>query len=512
MANHIIKVPASTAVIKEFMNARRSTFIDDLNSIQGIITKAVRSIEVYKIYGRADKQGGDPLKNPRKVRLKFNDYFIGKDKKAGSVWSVPDIIGFTIVVTYPSDISKVCTIIDQIIDSGRLKATDIGVVNSDTPIVSKYGRAIVSGGYFACHYNVSMKRPGGAPICEIQIKTVLHDAWGAKSHDLTYKPSGRTSSDLIENFNLLGDVLANIDLQSDVIRRGIERTAGVRNKNKLHIMRVTIANTAQRSTKAAQLKAIVDDIQAGNCATDTGLVDKHVDTILEMFDAHPRESCVVYCYLATAVETGSLVADAIRALETMFEGEKKPLQAASSKLLAALANFSFGDTTSAIEDAEMAEEILSDLKVGRLSIADKRHLENLNHAVSSNLSYYHAERIGSHEGRLSKSSEHASRHLERSIKLAAGLGFPSHGLKSNDTEIERCLDDVKLASRCFAALDTEIFVRTQLAATVDEVNYLRERLRLIHTKIPLDYQNTAELLFAFHDFCARERLAELESS
>ena len=84
------------------------------------MSKVVQPLSVYKIYGREEKQKGAMLKDARKARLKFNKYFIERKKGVGSLWSIPDIVGFTVVVAYPSDISPVASAIDELVDGKNL--------------------------------------------------------------------------------------------------------------------------------------------------------------------------------------------------------------------------------------------------------------------------------------------------------------------------------------------------------------------------------------------------------
>ena len=99
----------------------------------------------------------------------------------------------------------------------------------ETPIINIGQRSCQ--GYFACHYNLrSSDYTTHTPICEVQIKTVLHDGWGAKTHDLTYKSSMDLDPSLVEGFELLGDTLAKIDQQSDLLRKSLENRIRVRNE------------------------------------------------------------------------------------------------------------------------------------------------------------------------------------------------------------------------------------------------------------------------------------------
>jgi hypothetical protein len=47
---------------------------------------------------------------------------------------------------------------------------------------------------------------------------MLHDVWGAKTHDLTYKPEAEFDSKLDKHMNILGDVLRLLDDQSEILK------------------------------------------------------------------------------------------------------------------------------------------------------------------------------------------------------------------------------------------------------------------------------------------------------
>lgn len=54
--------------------------------------------------------------------------------------------------------------------------------------------------------------------CEVQVKTMLHDAWAAKTHDLNYKPQGQTDKRLSRMMQVFGDALEFIEVQSELLR------------------------------------------------------------------------------------------------------------------------------------------------------------------------------------------------------------------------------------------------------------------------------------------------------
>jgi ppGpp synthetase/RelA/SpoT-type nucleotidyltranferase len=176
---------------------------------------------VYLIYTRADKQNGEIFKDVWKIVEKADAAAIPYHQ----LYFIRDIIGVTIVVVYPSDIDVVRKIIDE-----RIHAHHFVSVYDTAPCddhASFYGETKRHKGYYAHHYTLEVGKELGKPDllftrCELQIKTVLHDAWGAKTHDLTYKRAGALDERMNKQAEVLGDVLAGIDQQSELLRHLIQ--------------------------------------------------------------------------------------------------------------------------------------------------------------------------------------------------------------------------------------------------------------------------------------------------
>lgn len=518
MAAADVPVPASTRAVKEFLADNRDKFVRASEAIREKITSQLNSVDVYKIYGRADKQGSEPLKNARKVRLKFNEYFQRLGQAEGSLFSVPDIIGFTIVVTFPSDISNVCSIIDQMIDDKELgrhpdapppKPVESGDKN---PIKTKFGRAITSGGYFACHYNVVQIGPGGGnkPQCEIQIKTILHDAWGAKSHDLTYKPSSKISSDLTKTFEVLGDMLAQVDEQSDIVRNSIVRTAAARQKRKHQVLSATISEAVKNIVKDEDLTDIVNAIEAKGSNVDWPFCRESIDVITKKFEnKNYKDACLTYVFLSFSIRNAALFQQALEAIEEWFENEDKDFKKAYARSVSALALFTHNDTPGAIDESEHAISILDAIDVSLLGDEEVNAVRRLSHSIYSSLAYYHAEAVGSHDGRLGDAASNAKVCLTKAADLRKLLGV-NLTLDDDNDKLVLGMSDPVMGWATFSSLDTEAFVRIQTAQDVTDVQRTRERLDFLHKERPPGYSAAASALFQFHDFCARDRLAELE--
>ncbi len=520
MPEHIVNVPADTQTVRNFINAERELILRDFSAMRTQITSALEGQPVYKIYGRDEKQGGDAIKHLRKIRLKFNDYYQRAGESQGSLWAVPDIIGFTVVVHYPTDISSICRVVDRLIENGSLLNGSTGTVGVTSSaafdvIKTRFGRPIVSDGYFACHYNLRIKNVNiHRPLCEIQIKTILHDAWGAKTHDLTYKPSGKISEDLVGSFNLLGDTLAKIDQQSDLVRQSIERSSAPREFKKKLVRLATIEHAAEVACIVPELRDALNVISTVAPTSGQIILKNCVDLLYQCFQTHPKETCYLYAVLAVLSKNESIRQQTLDALETSYEGLSGVFDQIFARNVAGLISYCSGDLTSAIDFGEEAHRLAIEIDQSSLDDASSVRLTRLLNALYSSLGYYHADLIGSHDGRLAGSYEKSLQYIEMGKSFRATLGIPDLGLESEDAEIIACLaiDDTKQFARVFQSLENEAFIRIQTAQSEIVVRNLRKKLDLIYKQKPAGILPQADKFFDYHDYCARARLAELECS
>lgn len=517
-----IKVPATPTAIKAFVEATRQSYLNDLANIRRMVEHMVATRRelrcIYKVYSRGSLQNGDELKSSRKIRLKFDEFNLDLGVDEASVFDVPDIVGLTIVVSYPSDISTVCERFDALIEAGELIVPfPVGKGSSVGKIVTRYGRAIEAGGYYACHYNVRLPAITAGPICEVQIKTLLHDAWGAKTHDLTYKPAGKIGAELLDSFELLGTNLANLDLQSDVLRASIVRTASVRESKRrrlqVAILRENAANRVARVTDTGvQDKLTVLHVRIGTMSPDTPIADGEavLRELLAIFKLDEQATMRVLCYLAAVTQETRFFEqgqDAIRVIGDKSDDEVIRIR---SRTMAALAAFSVGEVGEAIDIAELAKVQVNSLSLSGLP-ADKRSaLDQTSIALCSSLAYYHADIVGSHDGDKRQSAAKAAEYLRESMAMYGVAGLPAAGLFADDQEIITAIQSTKDGLEAFNALDNEAFVMIQTATTEAEIRRASERMHMIHLNRPEQIAGLSDLVRDYHDFCARMRLAELE--
>ncbi|WP_289016555.1 hypothetical protein [uncultured Methylobacterium sp.] len=393
-ASHLVDVPAKALAVQTFLAENRGRFLEEIERVKKIIAEKHqhdrRMLCIYKVYSRGSAQGEDALKHPRKVRLKFDRHNRKAGRTQASLYDVPDIVGLTIVVSYPSDINTVALVVDELVDQGLLlvpaSMTTVVGTKADGRITSRYGRATESGGYFACHYNLQTPGIGARPVCEIQIKTVLHDAWGAKTHDLTYKPADRTDRDLLSSFELLGDVLANVDMQSDILRSSIGRRAAVREAKRsaiqIETIRASAANAVAHAEKeglahAADMRAIYGRIEAADLYVETELAQKLYRELTVLFDADHDKSCLLMCLLAVRSRRPEHGQNAQEAIRSWIEDAANDLDQIWARGVAALAAFGVGNASEAIDNAEEAVAVLERVDPAMLSPKEQNRLARL---------------------------------------------------------------------------------------------------------------------------------------
>ncbi len=191
------------------------------NSLLDAVKATCQKIEglerqrVKATYSRGEKQKNrSELKETWKLPKKLLKMRLNEERSAGPnqpprqvQWrQLPDVIGVTVVVYYPDQIETILKrIIDELLPQG---------IQLDGPIEEK-----TEFGYHAYHaVVVSKSGPYVGLRCEIQCKTMLHDSWATKMHDLTYKPMGYLEPRLELLMQAFGDTLERVEWQSEAIR------------------------------------------------------------------------------------------------------------------------------------------------------------------------------------------------------------------------------------------------------------------------------------------------------
>jgi ppGpp synthetase/RelA/SpoT-type nucleotidyltranferase len=397
---------------------------------------------VYRIYTRADKQSGNIYKDVWKIVQKVNSE---RNKKPSfEIFELHDIIGVTAVVIYPSDIDIIRKVIDADIAGNRL------ISHSDTLKDGSfvcYGEKKEERGYYAHHYHLERPEPQFFNRrCELQIKTVLHDAWGAKTHDLTYKPEGELDPRMAEQIQALGDGLAVVDQQSELLKQLIERRWALDKRKarsaKLSLMKVTANPDTSTTTSpddvrrnedflAIRSEILKDDEQLANQPLASNELQRLVGRLdsyaLRRYD---HNSCRLFCLLAVIVGTEEMARMALDRIDQWLTVAATRALQSEAHRFKALALFAFGEKVEAINEAQRALEVW---RSGGREEAEKEdplaaQLKEIQ--IKNRLAYFYADIAGSDAARKMNAADEATRYIKdiddgiAVLKVASGGSMP----------------------------------------------------------------------------------------
>jgi len=191
---------------EKFLEQYRHDYLDLLDRLQQAARKARETLGpsvIHDIYGRGHGlQVASPFKDARKIAFKARrDY--GRVTNE-TIAKLNDIIGLTVVVQYPDQVEPLRKALRKFLGNA------IKVASQETHRDRN--------GYFASHVVYSKRCVTEDLRCEVQIKTLLHNAWSAKMHDLTYKPIGMLDPRLRALMGSIASTLESLESQSQLIR------------------------------------------------------------------------------------------------------------------------------------------------------------------------------------------------------------------------------------------------------------------------------------------------------
>jgi ppGpp synthetase/RelA/SpoT-type nucleotidyltranferase len=166
---------------------------------------------IYRVYSRGEKQNGEEFKAIWKIAEKLSPGVTPSQ--------VNDIVGLTVVCPFTSDQDTVERDIEHRIQRGEFRFIELHRHDPTKKNLEKPGRTA----YEATHYTLTTPRYFHLR-CEVQVKTVLHDAWSAKTHDLTYKPGGNHDQRLSIQMDTLSTILSALEKQTEIIRQLAEES------------------------------------------------------------------------------------------------------------------------------------------------------------------------------------------------------------------------------------------------------------------------------------------------
>jgi ppGpp synthetase/RelA/SpoT-type nucleotidyltranferase len=499
--------------VTEYLTANKKKYEDLLNEIADLANKIMARPEiqgrVYRFYTRSDKQSGNIFKDVWKIVEKVN---MGREKNPNfGISQLGDIIGATIVVVYPSDRELVRKFIDDEISLDRL-FSHIDTKDNDNNLLF-FGEEKKNGGYYAHHYQLEVGNRSSLPHlrnarCELQIKTVLHDAWGAKTHDLTYKRAGALDARVSKQVEVLGDVLAGIDQQSELLKHIIEGRWALDDRKAKHaklslVKRTLIHDNPVKQSEYMQLRKEI--ITGAAWLTNCPAHDQRLHTLITKLDhfteggRYDHSICQLFCLLAQSVGTPGLASLAIdRANSWLFEAASA-LERMHALRFLSLAHFSFGNKVDAVkrcqeavEEFERSRPQLETLPEGE---GDRCEIE-----MRNSLAYYLADLADSDAGQKMGAKELAVTQLETTKKVAGRL---------RDATPEKCLSPVMEAM----LMDTEGAVRIACAPDAPGVRegmrFCKEALDLLKRQ-PGSEEQEFEAFYELHEMRAFQKILDLE--
>jgi len=169
----------------------------------------------------------------RKRKIKIHGDVIGRIKTYDSLYDkilrkeisnypieILDIAGVRIVCLYRSDLERI----------GKLISENFDVLSSDTS--RNRTEAETQFGYMSDHYVVRLKPEAKGKRydeikslkCEIQVRTILMDAWASVSHHLAYKKEIDIPSESRRDFNAVSGLLYAADTHFELFRDAVEKS------------------------------------------------------------------------------------------------------------------------------------------------------------------------------------------------------------------------------------------------------------------------------------------------
>ncbi len=230
------------AEIKDFIYNNNDRYIKLLTDVKNFLSNLKSEHahdQIYRVYSRADNRNAtNEFKSTERVSLKLTRW--RQEDNNVKIHHIHDIIGASIVVFYEDSIDKVFKIIKKNCKNYNL---EISLYRG-----KEETKRYTNNGYHAQHFVLESRSPNLRGLkCEVQIKTLLHDAWQAKTHDLIYKPQGELNSNHKKIMESFGESIQAIEIQSETIRKIV--TQDWEDEEDLrHAARITLIDWLEKKT------------------------------------------------------------------------------------------------------------------------------------------------------------------------------------------------------------------------------------------------------------------------
>jgi hypothetical protein len=379
--------------VREYLKISRNKYLSLLHHLRNEFKELSEEPEfkkrIYRIYSRGDILD-DEFKSDWTIWCKIKNIrdgegldSEGKQRVANTSFNVGDlwdIVGITIVCIFPSDIDNIKSFIASKIKNGDYKEQKDRI----------HGDLKKFHGYQATHYVLG--KPDTNIWCEVQIKTMLSDAWSWKTHDVTYKQQGELDEAFRRQMHIIGQQLHALDEQSEIVRNVISQDWQDDKRHRyaaclMHAnwLRENVKNNTNAIGLAEKIKDYIDqDI------SNKGLLEHKPEDIIPEFRklaeiSAPQISARLKLML-------SLVFKEVSMDEAMYEilrwknSADNEFDRVRAQLVQAMTYFSFRHVQEAIECATAVHDSAVSIE------------PNLRARISSNLAYFYSDIIHSKRG------------------------------------------------------------------------------------------------------------------
>jgi ppGpp synthetase/RelA/SpoT-type nucleotidyltranferase len=219
--------------VLEYLHKERESYLAALEAVRSLLREYQNTKEgsraIYSITTRSDYPGErGELKSVRSIVEKViqrreEQLESGQQMKYGPN-VMGDIVGVRVICAYPSDVTAVRQYIEMLIHKRKLTLKD--------PFDQKNEES----GYRGLHVTVSVPGPNSRILCEIQISTILQEAWNYKVHPLIYKGRNIDKRDE-QQTKFLSDLLDGIDGQTKVVKDTVVARNAAEEARRLALLR-----------------------------------------------------------------------------------------------------------------------------------------------------------------------------------------------------------------------------------------------------------------------------------
>ena len=198
-----LRDPSNVEKLEKFQKVIEGIFEDHRRRTEGRLIRFVcPRPEVKSLKSVVDK-----IKRGRKKQ--------GEEKMPYDFDNIEDLAGIKVLCPYPSSAEEVMNWMFKQTSDFRVKPTSIkeALETKDTGY---------RGWHFVAEPNITSHRTLMGAKCEIQVKTMLQEAWDAQTHDISYKKERRIDKGLLDHIKNQSVILQALDKQSEIIRQLIE--------------------------------------------------------------------------------------------------------------------------------------------------------------------------------------------------------------------------------------------------------------------------------------------------